>query len=266
MRGSARRAKHNGMALFTDGPPSSIDELAALDSQLLNVASTEGIDVTSKLELAHEEAGLDLYALLKRTSPADRLLWAVVKPNLENVAVTRGLKLWHAYRTLELVYSDAYYSQLNDRYMAKCNRFQELAILHRERLIEAGLGMVSVPVPRAAAPSLTAALGSLPDNTYYLTATWVNRLSEEGASAIPVTITTTASSFSAQMGAAPANASGWNVYVGTDPDGMALQNGVPLGVGAAWVQPVWISTAGRKPGHGQAPDYVEALPRILQRG
>ena len=34
------------MALFTDGPASSIEDLAAQDSQVLNVASSEGIDLT----------------------------------------------------------------------------------------------------------------------------------------------------------------------------------------------------------------------------
>ena len=95
------------MALFTDGPPSSIEQLAGLDSQLMTVASVEGIDVVRKLELAHEEIGLDLDGLLKRTSATDRMMWAVEKPSLENVVVTTALKLWFAYRTLELVYSDA---------------------------------------------------------------------------------------------------------------------------------------------------------------
>ena len=35
------------------------------------------------------------------------MLWVVVKPTLEDVVVTTALKLWFAYRTLELVYSDA---------------------------------------------------------------------------------------------------------------------------------------------------------------
>lgn len=254
------------MALFTDGPPSSIERLTALDSQLLSVASTEGIDVTRKLELAHEDIGLDLHALLRRMSPADRLMWAVVKPSLENVVVTTALRLWHAYRTLELVYSDAYNSQLNDRYIGKRDQFQQMAVSYRERLIEAGTGMASIPVPRAAAPALAAAPGSLPDNIYYVTAAWVNRVNEEGASAIPAAITTSSSSFSAQLGPAPANATGWNVFVGKDPDSMTLQNSSPLEVGAAWVQPVWISTTGRKPGCGQAPSFVQALARIVQRG
>ena len=36
------------MALFTDGPISCIEDLTAQDSQLLNVASVEGIDMTQK--------------------------------------------------------------------------------------------------------------------------------------------------------------------------------------------------------------------------
>ena len=63
------------MALFTDGPPASIEDLSAQDSQLLNVANVEGIDVTQKLCLAHEELGMELYALLNRMSYVDPLFW-----------------------------------------------------------------------------------------------------------------------------------------------------------------------------------------------
>jgi len=254
------------MALITDGPPSNIEFLAGLDSQLHNVASTEAIDVRRKLELAHEEIGLDLDALLKRTDFAEHLMWVAAKPRLKAVVVTTALKLWHAYRTLELVYSDAYNSQLNDRYQGKRDQFHQMAISYRERLIDAGAGMASIPVPRAMTPALATVAGSLPDNIYYVTAAWVNRVSEEGASATTAAITTSSSSFSAQIAPAPANAVGWNVYVGLDPDSMTLQNSSPLEVGVAWVQPVWISATGRKPGYGQAPNYVQPLPRLIQRG
>jgi len=56
------------MALFTDSPVSSIEDLSAQDSQLLDVASAENIDVTRKLALAQEEVGLELSALLTRRS------------------------------------------------------------------------------------------------------------------------------------------------------------------------------------------------------
>jgi hypothetical protein len=42
------------MALFTDGPPSDLEFMVGLDSQLLSVASAEGIDVKRKVDLAHE--------------------------------------------------------------------------------------------------------------------------------------------------------------------------------------------------------------------
>jgi hypothetical protein len=240
--------------------------MAGLDSQLTSVASTEAIDVRRKVDLAYEEVGLDLNALLKRADMAERPMWAVVQPKLNDVVVTTALKLWHAYRTLELVYADAYNSQLNDRYQGKSDQFHEMAVSYRERLIDAGAGMASIPVPRAMTPALAAAPGSLPDDIYYATATWVNRVKEEGASGSPAAIATSSSSFSAQVGPAPANAVGWNMYVGADPDWMTLQNSSPIELGLAWVQPVWISATGRKPGCGQAPNYVQALSRIIQRG
>ena len=55
------------MALFTDGPVSSIEDLKGQDTQLLDVASVEGIDVTRKLALAQEEIAVELAALLERT-------------------------------------------------------------------------------------------------------------------------------------------------------------------------------------------------------
>src|ERR1043166_3854550 len=103
------------MALFTDGPPSSMEDLSAQDSQLLTVANTEGIDVTQKLQLAHQEVGLELETLLCRTSPAGHMFWISTQPKVEDVVITPGLQLWHAFRTLEMVYADAYQNQLNDR-------------------------------------------------------------------------------------------------------------------------------------------------------
>lgn len=48
------------MALFTDGAFTSIEELKGHDTQLLNVATTEGIDVTRKLALAQEELSVEV--------------------------------------------------------------------------------------------------------------------------------------------------------------------------------------------------------------
>jgi len=55
------------MALYTDGPISSIEELTARDSQLLSVAGTEEIDLTQKIALAQDELGLELGGMLTAT-------------------------------------------------------------------------------------------------------------------------------------------------------------------------------------------------------
>src|SRR5689334_6901778 len=136
------------MALFMDGTPSSIDELTAHDSQLLTVASVEGIDVTQKLTLAWDELAMELDAMLNSSGRAERAVW---KPaaGLSSVVVTPPLKLWHTYRALQLVYEDAYNSQLNDRYAGKRDRYGERAMWARERLREIGIGFAALPVRRA---------------------------------------------------------------------------------------------------------------------
>ena len=259
------------MALFIDGPVSSVEDLAAQDSQLLDVASVEGIDVSQKLALAQDELTLEISALLTRVSYVDQLFWLAPQPDLGSVVVTPALKLWHTFRSLEMVYSDAYNSQLNDRYAGKRDQFHAKAQWAYETLVLAGLGVASVPVPRAATPAVTAAGAPapgtpLPDGTYYVTVAWVNAAGEEGASAVPATIATTGSSLLVQpAGAPPKTAAGWNIYLGAGPDSMALQNGSPIAIGETWLQPAPL-VAGRPPGTGQLPSYLKPVPRMIQRG
>ena len=259
------------MALFTDGPASSMEDLTAQDSQLLDVASVEGIDVTQKQFLAQEELALELNALLTRLSYVDQLFWLAPQPHLGSVVVTPALKLWHTFRSLEMVYADAYNNQLNDRYAGKRDQFHTRAKWAYETLVAAGIGVASVPVPRAAMPAVMAAAAPapgtpLPDETYYATVAWVNAAGENGASAVPATIATTGSSLLVQpAGATPKTAVGWNVYVGAGPDSMAQQNGSPIAIGQTWLQPAPLA-AGRPPGPGQRPSYLKPVPRVIQRG
>ena len=169
------------MALYTDGPPSSIEDLSAQDSQLLDVASTEGIDLTKKLALAHEQAGIEIEELLRRRIPESGWNSTIQAPGLGSVVVTTPLRLWHTYRTLRLVYSDAYFNQSNDRYARKRDEFEQQARWAYEKLLNAGLGITSDPIPVAQTPNVTAAAGLLPGGTYYVTAAWVNATGEEGA-------------------------------------------------------------------------------------
>jgi hypothetical protein len=254
------------MALFIDGFVSSMDDLTGQDSQLLDTASVENIDVTRKLALAQDELALDLDTLLTRLSYTEQPFWYTAAPRIATVVVTPPLKMWHTFRALEMVYADAYNSQLNDRYAGKRDQFHARAQWAYEKLVQTGLGIASDPIPQAAMPTLTIAGGALPDGIYYVTMAWTNREAEEGASAVPNAITTGSSSLLAQAGNPPLNATGWRVYVGGAPDSMVLQNESPIAIGQTWLQPDTLITVGPAPSSGQLPNYTRPVPRMIQRG
>lgn len=256
------------MALFTDGLVSSIDDLSAQDSQLLDVSTAENIDVTQKLALAQEEVALGLDALLTGMSYPDQSLWLSPQPGVNRVVVTPALRLWHTYRALEMVYADAYNSQLNDRYAGKRDQFHSMASWAYDKLVRIGAGMVIDPVPKAAMPTLTALASSapLPDGTYYVTVAWTNQAGEEGASAVPNTVSTTSQTLLVEPTNPPNNAAGWNVYVGVDTDSLFRQNGTPIATAQTWTQPAPLTATGRRAGQGQTPNYIKPVPRVLQRG
>jgi hypothetical protein len=240
--------------------------MTAQDSQLPTVASVEGIDVTQKIAIAQDEVAMELSTTLNRSGFADQPFWLAPQPKLESVVVTPPLKLWHTARSLELVYSDAYNSQLNDRYAGKRDQFHALAKWAYEKLIEIGAGISARPMRRAATPTVTAFPGALPDGLYYVTMAWVNAGGEEGAAATETTVATTSSTFLVEPVNAPPSAAGWNAYAGAAPETMFRQNSSPASLGETWEQPAALALTGALPGRGQKPTYLQPLPRILQRG
>jgi hypothetical protein len=254
------------MALFTDGPVSAMEDLMAQDTQLANVASVEGIDVTQKLVLAQEELALEIATLLNGSRRAEQAVWLSAQPTISNVVVTPALRLWYTFRALEMVYGDAYSSQLNDRYAAKRVHFQERAHWAYERMLLLGIGIVWSPIPRASEPQVVSVAGSLADGTYYVVVTWTNNKNEEGAPSIVTLVTTTSSTLLVQPATPPAGAAGWNVYVGTDPEALSRQNGAPIALAQPWVQPSLMITGGSAPAWGQSPNYLMAVPRMILRG
>lgn len=254
------------MALFKDGPVSQMSDLTAQDTQLLNVASVEGIDVTQKLLLAQDELSLELNTILEGSYYADTAFWMPAQATIGNVVVTPALKLWHTYRTLELVYREAYSSQLNDRYKAKRDQFQDGAKWAHEKLVQLGIGMCRCPLPQAAVPTVVGAPGSLPDGTYYLAMAWINDAYEEGAPSVVTSFTTSGGTLLVQPMSTPTFANAWNVYLGVSPESMSLQNESPVVAGQIWVQPDAVVAGGRAPGDGQSPNYTKPAPRMILRG
>lgn len=250
------------MALFTDGAAASIEDLKGHDTQLLNVATVEDIDVTRKLELAHEELSIELTGLLEQAMQSGQL---AAPPAIEQIVVTTPLKLWHVFRTLEMVYRDAFNSQLNDRYAGKRDEYHEMAKWAYSRLVQAGVGMASNPVRQATTPEPQPTAGGLADGTYYVAIAWTNAAGEEGATSTPAMIQVSGGAFTVQP-QTPADVKGWNIYCGTSLSTMTIQNGPTLAPGQTWIQGDTLSTSGRLAGSGQMPSYRLPVPRTIQRG
>jgi len=243
------------MALFTDGPIATTDDLTGHDSALLTVASTEGIDLTKKLALAMDELAIELKNLLPTIG------------GLERVAITPTIRMWHAFRTLELVYRDAYQNQLNDRYAGKRDQFAELGQWALDKLLEGGVGIVSNPLSKGTPAELTYVSGLAEGATYYVCTSWTAAHGEEGAVGEWNAISVPNGNILSVRALNPtSNATGWNVFVGRSPESISQQNSSPVPLGQPWLQQGAVSTTGRVPHAGQTPDSLRVVARILQRG
>jgi len=203
------------MGLLLDGPPATIEDLSARDSDLLAVANAEGMDLTVKLRLASDEIAMSIAPMLNSNGC----------PSLRQVAVTPQLTSWHIYTTLRLIYQDLYFSRLNDRYQAKMNLFRDAEAVAFDALRTAGLGVVFDPVPQASTPTVGTVTSNNTGGTFYAGVTLVNRASEEGLMSIPVQVDTeTGSAATFSMPSVPSNAVGWNLFAGVAPDCLTRQN------------------------------------------
>src|SRR5437016_5839681 len=113
--------------LFTDGPISTVDQLADYESEIRQLASAEGINLDTKLRLAQTELGIEL--LTTNVQPDVAALAGVVRNGfaLEQVVITDVLRLWHIFAALASVFRDAYNRKLNDKYLPKWNEYKALA-------------------------------------------------------------------------------------------------------------------------------------------
>jgi hypothetical protein len=248
------------MALFTDGSISTIEELLGYESAILDVAKTEGIDLTKKLRLAEEELAVDLQAFLARQNDTR---------TTTQIVVTEPLHKWHTFRTLSVTYRDAYNRQLNDRYEGKWTEYDRLATWAAGALFEAGVGMVNAPVPRAGTAEVATTPGVHGAAVYFVSVTWLSTAGAEGAPS-EVTALTAAANTALTVKAVnpPTDVLGWNVYAGYSGTDLTLQNSSPLTTGVTWLEPSNGLTSGRAVGRGQEPDdYLrQSARRIFDRG
>ncbi len=256
------------MALFTDGPASTIDRLTEHDSSLLELAATESINLTTKLVLAYEEIGLEISSLFQRAQSPYSLLLTATPLDLAHLVVTPAVKMWHTYHALTMVYRDAYYNQFNERYKGKWTEYQSLSLWAKNKVMETGFGLVLDPVPLPDQPLLSLAVAAENSGTFYFSVTYLNAATEEGApSSIACFSTLDGTGVNVSPVNLPANICSWNLYAGTTPSALFLQNTSPIDPNEQWTYyPSSAQISGKLPGSGQSPNLIKTLPRILQRG
>lgn len=261
------------MALFTDGPACTIDELMEEDSGLLETAQTVGINVTAKLRLAMSEVQSELETWLMRPTPVSGFgpigsPW--IRPvDIGHVVVTRELARWEKMQALAMVYRDAYFSQLVDRYQGKWDEYAKLTRYARDQFVANGIGLVADPVPKAELPvaGSVAVVSSQAGGTFYACVAWVNPAGQEGEASDAVSMVVPANNLlTVTATGAPAGVSGFYVYAGSALKSMTLQTETVLPAGATFTWVPGAVTSQQQPGRGQKPDYVRPLPRTMLRG
>jgi hypothetical protein len=194
--------------------------------------------------------------LLARLQPA---------PAVNQVVVTTDLARWEKMQALAMVYRDASYTQLIDRYKAKWDMFTKLGCAAKDRFVANGVGLVNDPLPKAQLPVLGTIAGeSQSSGTLYACVAWVNATGQEGAPSVPGSIVVPADNLMTVMATdAPPNAVGFNVYAGAVLAMMTLQNTSPVGPGGSFTYVPGASSSSKTPGTGQAPDLFKPLPATI---
>jgi hypothetical protein len=250
------------MALFADGPLTTADALRSYESSVMEVASTEGIDLGAKLELAHAEIGTELLAFLVRQEEMRG-----ARRELDGVVATEPLKQWESVHALALIYRDAYNSQLNDRHKGKWLEYARLAKAAGERLFEIGVGISRMPLHKAKAPVVTPAVdGGLAEGAYLVSVAWRNGLGEFGAWSDPVEVfVAPGGGFEVAMQGSEPSAVGYAVAASVPGEAMGLQeSNAPLGF--SWILGLGGLAQGSTALPVQTPDYFVTSRRSLFRG
>jgi hypothetical protein len=256
------------MALFTDQSIVVLDELLQFETTLVQVASTHGINVETKINLATSVVGEQVMLWLFEAGASDPQLLARRALGLSTVVVTPPLRRWLEMESLARFFAEAYNVQLNPRFQGKWTEYQEEARKARMMASLAGIGIVYRPLPKPSIPLVSVQSGNAPAQSLFVQTAWVDGRGHEGALS-PVNgiilgdgSTITVATAEGALEAPPA-AIGWNVYVSSTDRGATRQNSETIGIGASWNLPTTGLTDGDAPINGQHPEhYVAILNRI----
>jgi hypothetical protein len=259
------------MALFTDADVVTLNDLLQFETSLVEIASTHGINVETKINLALSAMADRVMLWLLRIGASDPQWVTRRKVGLSTVVVTPPFQKWICFDALSRFFAEAYNVQLNTRFQGKWTEYQREAAAAADMVFAIGLGIVYSPLPKPALPLVSIESGSAPAQALFVQTSWVDIRGDESALS-PVNGVLLPGESSITVGMAegavnvPEAASGWNVYVSTTETGLTRQNQVPLQIGTTWSLPSFGIIQGALPINGQEPDYLIELSRQMLRG
>jgi hypothetical protein len=194
----------------------------------LEIASTESIELSSKLQVAQRWVGYELASFLMNREAG---------VGMSHVFVNDELRDLLAVQTLAAVYRDAYYRHLNDRYEGRAKEFTALAERSLQRLLQNGVGLVTFAVPRAPQPQVDAAVaGGLPPDMYTVQIAWQHSSGTVGEWSEAVMTEVADGGLTVIPPIAPLGVSGWHLLLGFNSEAATRQNEAPIAPSMAWTQ------------------------------
>lgn len=259
------------MALFTDTDVVTLDDLLLYEASLVQIASSHGINVETKINLASSTIGDLLLSRLLKVWIADPQWMTRRQLGLSTVVVTSPLHRWLCFDSLARFFAEAYNVQLNTRFQGKWTEYKQEATSASEMLFTSGLGIVARALPKPAMPLVSMESGSTSAQALFVQTAWVDGNGNEGAlSPVNGVVLSAPSTVAVAMSEGvlniPAAAVGWNVYASSTDSGLTRQNSAPLATGSTWELPSTGLVGGPQPIDGQQPDKYIDLSRRLQRG
>jgi hypothetical protein len=259
------------MALFTDTNVITLDDLLEFETSLVPVASSHGINVDTKINLATSAVSDQLMLWLLSVGTSDPQWLNRRSLGLSTVVVTPTLQRWLCFESLSRFFAEAYNVQLNTRFQGKWTEYQQAAENAAEMFFLSGIGIVYNPLPRPAMPLVSIQSGNSPAEAMFVQTAWADKYGNEGAlSPVNGVILNSSSSIAVGMAEgveeAPGAAAGWNVYASSDENALTRQNDMPLSIGSTWQLSDSGLIDGAQPIGGQTPNLYVALSRQIQRG
>ncbi|MBV9295971.1 MAG: hypothetical protein JO145_10395, partial [Acidobacteriaceae bacterium] len=169
------------MALFTDADIVTLNDLLTFESSLVQIASSHGIDVDTKINLSLSAISDRLMLWLISAGASDpqwlnrRLL------GLSTVVVTPTLTRWLCLDSLSRFFAEAYNVQLNTRFHGKWTEYQQAASDACEMVFMSGIGIVYNPLPKPAMPLITSGVGSGTAQAMFVQTAWADAHGDESA-------------------------------------------------------------------------------------